>query len=622
MSLFPTGQSNNIYYESQPKKNYFSFEESIFYPNKIIPLLESSLENQRNFIDFILFYFDGFPEVRSIKIAKQILNILPFIIQKLDLPFSSLLIDESSLLQLFLEIFSNYQDLSNQIALIFQNIYILFEPIENKLITSPLDDWKEILYEFEIIGDDEEYINNNYLSNTQIMFIKLNNLFDNWIKYRNMGYNIEEENLYEFDECLREIQQELTVLTNKNLISNAILEYFQEIIIKIKEFRNEKFLNDYKYINEISLEDEIYNDYNNNKNYNIINNNNIQANNNIYKNNKQVIQEKLFNIKKIPLNKRTFFYKNEKILEDENEFTEYKNYYFPFTDKQVFELKRQICGFVNSKGGRIYIGITDNRIIKGIVLNNNSIELFQNLIFSCIDDFNPQILDGKIKIYYIPIKNIQTDSFINDLYIIKIIIYPGDSTFLYSMFQESFISSIRLQGQCANLTAEEIHKEILERHKNKKINKNYLINEEDFNDPEPERVEFEEQEKYYDDYLEEYNNNNNYYAYENNNYMGMNYKRNRNRNKNRKKRRKKRVGKYIIVKIWNIDEKISVNELKMIFKDSGCYLEKFFAKRNGKSKGFGYLYFTNDILANNCILNYNNKILGKKILKLKIDNLK
>ena len=159
--------------------------------------------------------------------------------------------------------------------------------------------------------------------------------------------------------------------------------------------------------------------YNKNKNYNVIDNNNIQANN-IYKNNKQVFQEKLFNIKKIPLNKRPFFYKNEKILEDENEFTEFKDYYFLFGDKQIIELKRQISGFVNSKCGRIYIGITDNRIVKGIVLNNNSIELFQNLIFSCIDDFNP-ILDGRIKIYYIPIKNIQTDSYINDLYIIKIL---------------------------------------------------------------------------------------------------------------------------------------------------------------------------------------------------------
>ena len=43
------------------------------------------------------------------------------------------------------------------------------------------------------------------------------------------------------------------------------------------------------------------------------------------------------------------------------------------------------------------------------------------------------------------------------------------------MFQESFISSIRLQGQCANLTAEENYREILERHKNKKINKNNLL---------------------------------------------------------------------------------------------------------------------------------------------------
>ena len=611
---------SEIYY---PKNS--SFEEAIFFPNKILKILESSIENQRRFIEFILFYIDGFPEIKSIKIFKQILYILPSIITNLDLPFSSILIDESKLLQLFIEIYSSYSEFSSQIGSIFQNIYYLFEKIENKLIECPLDAWKEILYEFGIIGENEEYNNyyNNYLSNTQIIFIKLNNLFDNWIKCRNMGNNIEEENLYEFDEFLEECQQDLTILVNDNSVSQAILEYFGELIIKIKEFRNEKFLKGYKYINDISLEEEIYNDYyNNNQNYNKINNN-TQANNS----NKQIIQEKLFNIRKIPLNKRTFFYKNEKVLEDESEFTEYKNYYFPFGEKQIYEIKRQICGFVNSSGGRIYLGITDKKIARGIVINYNRFELLKNIIFSCIDDFNPHILNGKIKIYYIPIKNIKTDLYISDLYIIKIVIYPGDSTILYSMYEESFISSIRIQGQCVNLTAEEIHKEILERHKNKKMNKNKIINEEDFNDPEPETVEIEEKdlEKYYNDYSDEYNISNiNYYLYENDNYdFGMNYRKNRYRSRKIRKRKNKKLdGKYIIVQIWNIDEEISVNELKIIFKKSGCLSGQFFTKRNGKSTGFAYLYFDNEILANNCILNYSNKTLGKKVLKLKIYKLK
>ena len=594
-------------YQKEEKINNFSLEKSIYQPQIIIPILETSLKNQRIFIEFILYYFNGFPKIKSINIFKQILNILPFIIKQLGLPFSSLLIEENDLLQLLLEIYSSYKEFSNQISSIFQNIYYLFERIENELISCPIDDWKEILYELEIINDDENnnYKGNNYLTNVEIMFVKLNNLFDNWIQYRNMGNNIEEENLYIFDECLNLYQQELFELNKDENISNADLEYFEEMFNKIKEFRNEKFLNDYKYIdNDLSL-DDINND---NFNQNYINSNNI-INDNI-KNRSQEIKEILANLRKIPLNKRTFFYKNERILEDEDEFTEFKNYYFPFGDKQILELKRQICGFINSNGGRIYIGITDQKLIKGIVLNDASLICFQNIIFSSIDNFNPHIEDGKIKIYYIPIKNIQNDSYINNLYIIKIAIYPGNPTILYSISQNLLISSIRLQGQCANLTAEEIHKEIIERYKNKKIKK-IKFNEEDFNDPEPELIDEDEQCEQNNEYYDDLNYQNNYLKEKR---RQLYYRNNRNK---KGKKYKKNYGKNVTIKISNIDDEIYINDLKNIFKNCGCYSGQFFGKRNGKSNGVGYLHFANEKLANNCIMNFNNKILGRKLLKLK-----
>ena len=633
---FSKNNKDNISYQNYQKQTKInnkitnlSFEECIYQPQKILPILESSLENQKNFILFILNNFNGFPEIKSIKIVKQIFNILPVIIRKLDLPFSSLLLEENDLLQLFIDIYITYNDFSNQIASAFENIYYLFEHIENELITCPLNDWKEILYELEIIKEDVKYNDNDYFSNVEVMFINLNNLYDNWIQFRNMGNNIEEEYLNDLDEYLKIYQQELFSLNNDNSISNAIIDFFEEMISKIKKFRSEKFLSTYKYINnELSLEDEMNNDnyhdiYNNNyineKNGDIINSN-IK---NDFKSRQQIIQEVLTNLRNIPLNKRTFFYKNEKVIEDESEYIEYKDYYFPFGDKQILELRRQILGFVNSNGGRLYIGITDKKIIKGIVLNNNSLISFQNLIFSCIDNFNPHISDGKIKIYYIPIKNIQNDSYINDLYIIKILIYPGNPTILYSMSFETFIASIRLQGQCANLTAEEIHKEIIERNKNKKLNKIKTYNEEDFNDPEPEIVE--QLEKYYEDYEGDYNNRYDY-IFENNTInqghkKGSNYRVLRN-GRRKKNKHKKKGGKNITVKVNNIDDKIYVNELKNIFKNCGCISCQFFSKRNGKSRGFGYLQFPNDNSANICISRFNNKILGNKMLKLKKENLK
>jgi len=586
--------------KKKQNKNYYTFDELINQPQLILQILESSLTNQKNFIIFIKNNFNGFPNAKSIKNITKIFNILPYLIKNLDLPFASLFLEENDLLQILIEIYATYNEFSGPISSIFENIYILFDAIEDHLFENPIEDWKDILFDLDIINENKIYLVNNDLTNLQTMFINLNNLYDNWIQYRNMGNNIEEENLGYFDECLKLYIEELQMLQNDDNISMASLEYFEEMIIKIENFRNEKFLNGKQYINnQISLEDQ-FNNININGNYEVPK---INKNTNQIK--KQNIKEILNNLHKIPLNKRTFFYKNEKISEDENLLIEYKDYYFPFGDKQIMELKRQICGFINSEGGRLYIGITDQKIIKGIVLNNSSLNSFQNLLFSCIDNFSPKISDRKITVYYIPIKNIESDQYIENLYVIKLIIYPGDPRILYSMSPKTFFSSIRLQGQCANLTAEEIHKNIIDRHKNKNI---IIKNEKDFDDPPPEINK--DKDNFYMDIEDEINQSEI-------NQRESFYFANRKNRRRKRRRNKNKQGKIISVKIFNIDENILVKDLQMIFKDCGCFSFRFFQKRNGKSKGFGYIYFNDDNSANLFIQSYTNAMLGNKILKFK-----
>ena len=587
-----------------------SLEEAIYQPQILINILESSLENQQKFIIFIKSSFDGFPKVKSINNFKQILYIIPNLIKELDLPFASLLIEENELLQLLIEIFISFNQFKPQISSIFLNLYILFDIIDEFLLSNPMEDWKDILFELDIIEENIKYEINDELNSIQTMFINLNNLYDNWIQYRNMGNNIEEDNLEYFDECLKLYMEEIMILQNDECITDAMLEYFGEMIIKIKNFRNEKFLDNYHYINnELYLEEQMNNMNLNEYNFQTPQTNNI--NNITNKNKKQNIQEILSNLHKIPLNKRTFFYKGEKIVEDENLLIEYKDYHFPFGDKQIYELKRQICGFINSEGGRLYIGITDQKIIKGIVLYNNNLKSLKNLLFSYIDNFSPKISDDKIKVYFIPIKNIQNDKYIDNLYIIKIIIYPGDPKILYSFSPKSFYSSIRMQGQCANLTADEIHRKIIER--NKKINIINNFNQKDFDDPIPEinknneniYLNFEE-----NDIMEDENQNKNLRG----KFYRQNRQRNRKRNKNKNKIHKEKI---VALKIFNIDENLFVKDLEIIFKDCGCFSYQFFQKRNGKSKGYGYLYFYNENLANLFIQNNSDVILGNKQIKFK-----
>ena len=245
-------------------------------------------------------------------------------------------------------------------------------------------------------------------------------------------------------------------------------------------------------------------------------------------------------------------------------------------------------------------------MIKGIVLNKNSLNSFENLLFCCIDNFRPKIPNNKIKIYYIPIKNAEKDSYINNLYIVKLIILPGDPTILYSISPKEFYSTIRLQGQCANLTAEEIHKNILERSKNNII-KN-LLNGKDFEDPPPENI----------------NNINNNIEIEDDICINSNYpkqifysadRKKKRKNKKNKNRKKEGEGK-IIIKINNIDGTILVKDLKILFKDSGFTSLRLFQK-NGKSKGFGFLYFNDEVKADNFIKTFNNCQFGNKHNKKK-----
>ena len=187
----------------------------------------------------------------------------------------------------------------------------------------------------------------------------------------------------------------------------------------------------------------------------------------------------------IPLKNRTFFYKDEELIYGEDLYIEFKNYKFPFLNQNVEEIKKQICGFLNSKGGRIYIGIDDKKIIKGIQLEYKKLDEIRNNIINYTFDFFPKCRINKIRVYFIPIKN-ENNIYIKNLYIIKIIIHQGDTNQLYSIIEKGgFISFMRLSGQCVNLTAQEIRNEIINR--NKFPDK--CINENEFKDPQPDNPE-------------------------------------------------------------------------------------------------------------------------------------
>ena len=171
-------------------------------------------------------------------------------------------------------------------------------------------------------------------------------------------------------------------------------DIFNLFYLKFKSKSKFKFLNiTSKYLKEkiVAIDNNIrIIDINNIQNVNYFNGinhyiNNFKTNNffqlkNIYKNN-VIVNEEVNQVKNIPLKDREFLYKDEELIDEENEYTEFKNFLYPFSQKNVDEIRRQYCGFLNNHGGRIYIGINDFRVVKGIHLEPKTKEIIKTNFF-------------------------------------------------------------------------------------------------------------------------------------------------------------------------------------------------------------------------------------------------
>ena len=232
---------------------------------------------------------------------------------------------------------------------------------------------------------------------------------------------------------INEKMNKINEIEKRNIYPKATIEYFKEKINSLFTVKEEQ-----KDVLDAKQNQEQNGDIQSSDNTQIKIHPNIDYN---------LIYEELKQLRKIPLKNRTFFYKNENLIEGEDEFTEFKNYFYPLDEEQEKEIKRQYCGFLNSNGGRIYIGIKDQKIVTGIELTYKDQDLFRNSLVLYGSEFYPRCRLDKIKVYFIPIKNMLTKQFINNYYVVKIIILPGNPFKLYSMTYKGFNSAKRLQGQ-------------------------------------------------------------------------------------------------------------------------------------------------------------------------------
>ena len=542
----------------------------------LIPKLKSSLKLQKELIKEIeqhlqtLIYNEVQNNMNSS--PNNFIDTIPYIIKELGISLAHIFLHNGNIYYNLIGLYfdKNEKNDINQvkkITLIFQTCLDIF-----KLISSndELNNIREYLYEMQIIENKNE-INNNKVNDEE-------KIYENYYIILNglkalMEIGKDSEKIEELNMEYNNLKKDIRILSIKYENNNkALIEFFNELLIDIDEYF---------------------------KKINLLNTVEIPEN------------KKIEEIANIPLDKRTFFYLDEKIKERKNELIEFRNYSLPLTNKEEGEeIKRQICGFLNSRGGRLYLGINNQNLVKGIILNSKARDISRNSLVNLTYDFYPNCRIDKILIYFIPIKNPKNNEFIPKRYIVKIRVYPGDPDVLYSMSSTGYHSIIRRNDICYELNSAEICQEIIARDEIKKIknNDNSYIKELNIKDPEPE-ININDDNDEEDDLP--------FYGLDNNKNLSDSIKKiikEKGKRPIRKKNKNNMVREgTITVKVTNIDENLPINDVNRFFNGCKCYSQKMLS-------GYGYLNFSNLNDANNCIAKYNGCKLGNKIIKLCITN--
>ena len=523
-------------------------------------------------------------------LIEELITKLPEIISILGIPFAYHFLNQDNVLIKFLSLY--YQQYEEKVSKIFKTCLNIFS---FSLYYDYINSLKFELIEIGIIQKIEEYSNKNCNMNPeQVIFENISSMLNKLKQLKDIG--IDKDNISKFENDYNDIIKEINNLHTKMKISLAQIEFYDELIKPFGDYLKSMHKNK----NNIKEEEK-----------------NTELKLSTNDENKNIIKEK-DPILDIPLEKRTFFYKDEKINESRNQMIEFKQFSFPLNQDNRDEIKRHLCSFLNAEGGRLYIGINEKNIVEGIVLDYKRRDIIRNKLINLTFDFYPKCRVDKIFVYFIPIKELKTKIFLPKKYIIKIRIYPGSPEVLYSMTNKGgYYSTIRRNGECIDLDSIEIYNEIIRRDEYRNILNNndnsYILKENEIKDPEPEinLLDLENDEKNETPKAKPSSissNNNNL-----NNTKKIIIERSINAHKAIKGNAKKNLiikEGTITIKVTNIDENLPLNEVNKAFNGCKCSSQKFF------KTGYGYVNFSNLNDANNCLVNYEGKKLGNKKLKL------
>lgn len=148
-----------------------------------------------------------------------------------------------------------------------------------------------------------------------------------------------------------------------------------------------------------------------------------------------------------------YYYKQEvEMFEDINH--EFKN----FTHLEVKTITNYICGFLNSYGGKLYFGINNDGLVKGIQLSRQDIDQFQIDLDISLRRFQPEIFPDQIVLKFHEVCSDSTKKYIYpNKYVVEIEIKPPlDSCDVY--INSNWECYIKRSGSLNNLNVPEMIK--------------------------------------------------------------------------------------------------------------------------------------------------------------------
>lgn len=118
-------------------------------------------------------------------------------------------------------------------------------------------------------------------------------------------------------------------------------------------------------------------------------------------------------------------------------------------------LDKYIISFLNSEGGSIYWGITDDGIVKGVKLTTSNKDDINKSIVAVINNIVPSIDPTKVQVTYHAVENME------DHYVLEVCVSKSRLDSLY--FNKSDETWVRLNGVSRYLKGLELQEYILER---------------------------------------------------------------------------------------------------------------------------------------------------------------